>query len=156
MKKNFAWVGIAVLLILSVQQSQAQRGIITKSATTTVMDPNQDGYVSLTTSGFSNDGFYPDEFELPMFAIPAFGSGEALGDNQVGPNCGTTDLTVDTDGHSVYALLDDDNNLIFRFRVADEANSVEAYTILIDTDGLIGDSDPNSTPDNPGFEIDIT
>src|SRR5258708_26624106 len=34
--------------------------------------------------------------------------------------------------------------------------SVESYSILIDTDGRIGTDDPNSTPNNPGFEIDIT
>src|SRR5690606_14807054 len=46
--------------------------------------------------------------------------------------------------------------LIFRFRVGDDNPSVEAWTILLDTDGLIGDADPDATGDNPGFEIDIT
>lgn len=134
----------------------AQRGSIIQAASTTVMDPNNDGYVSLTNAGFSNDGYYVDEFEISMFGIPYFGDGEALSDTQVGPSCGTTDLTVDTDGHSAYAVLDDDNNLIFRFRLAAERPSVEAYTILIDTDGKIGPSDPNYSETNPGFEIDIT
>jgi len=150
----------ALLLTLSAfvfsAHVHAQRGKIITTASTTVMDPNGDGYVSLTNSGFSFDGYYVDEFEIGMFGIPYYGDGETLNDTQIGPNCGTTDLTVDTDGHSVYAVLDDDNNLIFRFRLANERPSVEAYTILIDTDGKIGPSDPNYSQSNPGFEIDIT
>lgn len=142
------------LFLLS--NASAQRGLIVTSASSNVMDPNGDGYVSLTNSGFSNDGYYVDEFELPMFGLPVFGDGDALGDTQAGPNCGTTDLTVDSNGFSAYAVLDDDNNLIFRLRLADEHPSVEAYTILIDTDGNLGPSDPNYNGINAGFEIDIT
>ncbi|MDZ4715623.1 MAG: Ig-like domain-containing protein [Cytophagales bacterium] len=136
-----------------------QRGKIIKPATTPVMDPNQDGYVSKTTAGFSSNGFsgyYVDEFEFPMFGLPISGSGEALGDNQVGPNCGSTDITVDSLGFGVYAVLDNADNFIFRFRVGANNSSVQSYSILIDTDGKMGTDDPNSTPNNPGFEIDIT
>lgn len=133
----------------------AQRGKITKPGSS-VLDPNQDGYVSFTAAGFSNDGYYVDEFEIPMFGIPIVADGEVLNDNQAGAKCGTTDLTVDSKGFAVYGVLTDDQNLIFRFRVANDQPSVEAYTIMIDTDGLIGPDDPNATPDNPGFEIDIT
>lgn len=121
-----------------------------------MLDPNQDGYVSRTAAGFSNDGYYVDEFELPMFGIPIVGNGDVLNDNQAGPNCGITDLTVDNRGFSVYGVLDNNNNLIFRFRIGDDNPSVESYTILIDTDGKIGPDDPNATANNPGFEIDIT
>lgn len=48
------------------------------------MDPNQDNFVSLTAAGFSNDGYYVDEFEFPMFGIPISGDGEVLGDIQAG------------------------------------------------------------------------
>jgi gliding motility-associated-like protein len=143
-------------LSLFVYFAQGQRGKIIQAATSTVMDPNGDGYVSLTTDGFSNDGYYVDEFEITMFGLPVFGDGDTLNDTQAGPNCGTTDLTVDSTGVSAYAALDANNNLIFRLRLAEENNSVEAYTILIDTDGAIGDADSNSTGNNAGFEIDIT
>ena len=133
-----------------------QRGLIIQPATSSVMDPNGDGYVSKTTDGFSNKGYYVDEFEIEMFGLPVFGDGDTLNDTQAGPNCGTTDLTVDSTGVSAYAALDASNNLIFRLRLADEHPSVEAYTILIDTDGAIGSADPNSTGNNAGFEIDIT
>ncbi|MEQ8303852.1 MAG: Ig-like domain-containing protein [Cyclobacteriaceae bacterium] len=135
----------------------AQRGKITKPTIgTTVLDPNQDGYVSQTTAGFSNDGYYVDEFETPMFGIPIFEDGEALNDIQAGAACGTTELTVDSRGFTAYGVLSTNGDLIFRFRIANDKPSVEAYTILIDTDGKIGPDDPNANAENPGFEIDIT
>ena len=136
--------------------ANAQRGQIIKPATSLVMDPNQDGFVSKTTAGFSNDGYNVDEFEIPMFGIPINGPGDVLADNQVGPKCGITDITVDPKGYGVYGVIDNSDNLIFRFRLGTNNPSVESYTILIDTDGRIGTDDPNSTPNNPGFEIDIT
>lgn len=144
-----------VLIALFIAHSTvAQRGKIIKSASTTVMDPNQDGFVSKTTAGFSNDGYNVDEFEITMFGIPKLG-GDVTGDN-IGNACGITDLIPDNQGFSVYAVRDANNNLIFRFRVGDDNPSVESWTILLDTDGLFGDDDPNANAENPGFEIDIT
>lgn len=118
------------------------------------MDPNQDGFISKTTAGFSSDGYNVDEFEIAMFGIPKLG-GDVTGDN-IGNSCGITDLIPDNKGYSSYAVRDGSNNLIFRFRVGDDNPSVESWTILLDTDGLFGADDPNATPSNPGFEIDIT
>ncbi len=143
---------LALTMVFSM--GYAQRGKIIRPASTSIMDPNGDGFVSKTAAGFSNDGYYVDEFELKMFGIPKLG-GDVTGDN-IGANCGITDLIPDTKGYSVYAVRDASNNLIFRFRVGDDNASVEAWTILLDTDGLVGADDPNSTPSNPGFEIDIT
>src|SRR5690349_21618946 len=120
------------------------------------MDPNHDGYISTTSAGFSNDGYNVDEFEIKMFGLPISEDGEVLNDIQAGPNCGTTELTVDSRGFAVYGVLTPSGNLFFRFRVANDKPSVEAYTVLIDTDGNMGTDDANSTPNNPGFEIDIT
>ncbi len=137
--------------------SFGQRGRIVKPTVgTTVLDPNQDGFVSITNSGFSNDGFNVDEFEIPMFGIPIFEDGEVLNDLQAGAACGTTELTVDSNGFTAYAVLTTSGDLIFRFRVANDRPSVEAYTILIDTDGKIGTDDLNANQENPGFELDIT
>ncbi len=150
----FCLVSICFLLPLSLL---GQRGKIIRPATPTptslAMDPNQDRFVSATTSGFSTDGDYVGEFEITMFGIPQVG-GDVAGDN-TGNSCGITDLIPDFKGRSTYAVLDG-NNLIFRFRVGDDNPSVESWTILLDSDGLFGAADPNSTPDNPGFEIDIT
>lgn len=151
-----AWFALALGLILVPQGLLAQRGKIIKSATTPVLDPNGDTFVSQSTLGFSNDGYNVDEFELKMFGIPIVGSGDSLADNQAGAKCGITDITVDSRGYGVYGVIDNNDNLIFRFRLGTDNPSVEAYTILIDTDGKMGPDDPNSTPDNPGFEIDIT
>ncbi len=89
-----------------------QRGKIIRTASSTIMDPNQDGFVSKTNSGFSNDGYYVDEFEITMFGIPQIG-GDVTGDN-VGNSCGITDLTPDNKGRSVYAVRDggDDFSLV--------------------------------------------
>ena len=111
-----------------------------------------------TQCSFSTDGYYVDEFEINMFPIPQLGSGDVTNDN-IGNSCGITDLIPDIKGQSVYAVHQtgpNQDNLIFRFRVGDDNPSVESWTILLDTDGLYGANDPNSTPDNPGFEIDIT
>ncbi|MGE0773053.1 MAG: Ig-like domain-containing protein [Cyclobacteriaceae bacterium] len=147
---------ILLFLLLLTVGLWAQRGLIVKSGNATVFDPNGDGFVSQTSAGFSNDGYYVDEFEVPMFGVPIVADGDVLNDNQAGAKCGTTDLTVDSKGYSVYGVLDTNNNLIFRFRIGDNKPSVEAYSILIDTDGKFGVDDPNATPNNPGFEIDIT
>lgn len=146
-----------VFLVGFTFPSFAQRGKITKPTIgTTVLDPNQDGFVSKTTAGFSNDGYYVDEFETPMFGIPIFEDGEVLNDIQAGAACGTTELTVDSKGFTAYGVLSTSGDLIFRFRVANDKPSVEAYTILIDTDRKVGTDDPNANSKNPGFEIDIT
>jgi gliding motility-associated-like protein len=152
-KKIGLFVGIALVCSFA-HPANAQRGKIIKTASTTIMDPNQDGFVSKTNAGFSNDGYNVDEFEITMFGIPKLG-GDVPGDN-IGNSCGITDLIPDIHGYSVYAVRDGSNNLIFRFRVGDDNPSVEAWTILLDTDGLFGADDPNATAENPGFEIDIT
>ncbi len=129
-----------------------QRGQILKAGDS-VLDPNGDGYITASGGPFSIDGYYVDEFEFKMFGLPIAGDGETDGDAQ--QSCSTTDLATDTTGFSSYGVLEN-GNLIFRFRLAGNRPSVESYTILIDTDNRIGPSDPNYTPDNPGFEVDIT
>ena len=152
---NYTYIFLFLTGVFFFNDSLAQRGKVIKTATSTVLDPNGDGYVSINNTGFSNDGYNVDEFEIPMFGLPKSADGEVLNDIQAGANCGTTELTYDNRGFSVYGVHKN-GNLIFRFRVANDKPSVEAYTILIDTDGKIGADDPNSTAENPGFEIDIT
>ncbi len=133
-----------------------QRGKIIKAGDT-ILDRHQDGYISKTTAGFSSRAYNIPEFDRKMFGIPKLG-GDVTGDN-IGKSCGITDLIPDSLGYPTYAtrINDANNTLIFRFRVGDNNASVEAWTILLDTDGLFGIGvDPNATADNPGFEIDIT
>ncbi len=145
--------GYCLLLCAIVFNTYAQqRGQIIKSGDN-VLDPNGDGFVTATGNPFSIDGYYVDEFEYKMFGLPFAGDGETDGDAV--QSCSTTDLATDTTGFSVYGVLEGDN-LIFRFRLAGNRPSVESYTILIDTDNRIGPTDPNYSPANPGFEVDIT
>ncbi|MEQ8531999.1 MAG: hypothetical protein RIB86_09105, partial [Imperialibacter sp.] len=137
--------------------AQAQFGQIEQHGNDAVFDPNGDGYVSATTAGFDvNAGYTPDQFEFAMFGLPKVGDGDVIGD-AAGPSCSNTDLTPDSQGYSAYAILKD-GNLIFRFRVANNKQNVPGYSVLIDTDGLLGPSDPDYVEGsrNPGFEIDIT
>jgi gliding motility-associated-like protein len=137
--------------------SHAQFGQIELHGNDAVFDPNGDGYVSTTTAGFdANAGYTPDQFEFAMFGLPKVGDGDVIGD-AAGPSCSNTDLTPDSQGYSAYAILKD-GNLIFRFRVANNKQNVPGYSVLIDTDGLLGPSDPDYVEGsrNPGFEIDIT
>jgi len=133
------------------------------------MDPNGDGYI---TSGFMQPftqltpgGYYVPEFEFKMFGFPK-AINEPAGDIQTtgltgivtnpAPVCGSTDLIADVNGYSVYGYLDQNNNLVFRFRVGAQATSYEAWHVLLDTDGLMGIGvDPGAGDDNPGWEVDI-
>ena len=143
------------LFFLAAIIARAQPGIIIESGDQ-VLDPNQDGYVSATNAGFSGDGYDVDEFEIKMFGIPIFGDGEALRDISGGAQCGVSDLALDVGGYALYAAYDDNQNIIFRMRVAGNRPSVQSYSIMIDTDGLIGLDDPNSNTLNPGFEVEVT
>src|SRR5258706_10162796 len=157
--------------------AQVYPGQIVQPAATTVMNPHANGYVTLVPTYVppAHNGFDTtaasyklnciNQFEFTMYGIPEIGTGDVLKDN-IGAACGITDLIPDKKGYSVYTIRDASNKLIFRFRLGNLNSSVEAYSILIDTDqkfGKVGDpgvtaatADPNWTPGNPGFEIDIT
>ncbi len=123
-----------------------------------VLDPNNDGYSSISPNGFvSND---VSESEIPFVGVPPLFP-ELSGDNTRGPGCGFTDL-VEFNGSGVYSYLDASNNLMFRFRLGNSIKGSKGYSILIDTDGKIGNSGANADPNyiggtkgNPGFEMEI-
>ncbi|TRX49870.1 hypothetical protein FNH22_26560, partial [Fulvivirga sp. M361] len=134
------------------------RGFIYEPASVSgaaVLDPNGDGYISNTGQGFMSVTDDVSEFEISMFPLPSIGSGETLSDIRSGPDCGFTDLSVDSNGDAIYSTLDAGNNLIFRFRLSDYRPNAKGYTVFIDTDQLYGSDDPNSTTENPGFEIAV-
>jgi hypothetical protein len=151
---------IALVTAAKFASAQTSRGQITTSAIPiqNPMDPDGDGFVTLSGQAFSvldPTTNYVPEFELKMFGLPSLGT-ETSNDNQNGPSCGMSDVMPDINGYSVYATKDESNNLIFRFRVGTDGNSVQSWHILLDTDQKVGVNDPNSTASNPGFEIDIT
>ncbi|HET6226381.1 MAG TPA: hypothetical protein VFF27_08890, partial [Bacteroidia bacterium] len=123
----------------------------------TVLDPNYDGYVSTSSSGFvTND---ESESEIPYVEIPGLIS-EPISDPLAGPNCSFVDIVTSTDESSVYTYLDANNNYLFRFRMGGIAPNSKGYSILIDTDQKLGfsgaNADPNAVSGNPGFEIEIS
>src|SRR5690606_14830820 len=101
---------------------QAQtKGLIIKPASTTgrtVLDPNNDGYVSLTDEGFENNDEAESELPFTRMVLPM---AEPTSDVRTGPNCGFTDFV---DAPSVYSSAyfylhnnGADTNLVFRFRL---------------------------------------
>ena len=136
-----------------------------------VLDPNNDGYVSLppseTPSQFVNIGFPAnindtDVFdirysEIPYTAIPQLDP-EPTADITKGPDCGFTDMVEDANSQSSYYYTDN-TNMLFRFRLGGAAPNSKGYSVLIDTDDRFGfsglNADTNATAGNPGFEIEI-
>ncbi len=151
-------VSITVCLLTNSSLAQT-KGLIYKPAVggQSVLDPNLDGYTSSNSSGFSMDD--ETESEIPFTPLPSVGTAEPDSDLGPGPSCGFTDLVKSDDNHTIYTYLDDDNNLMFRFRLGGTASNSKGYSILIDTDQKFGSSgsnaDPNYVVGNPGFEIEI-
>ncbi|MFY0607480.1 MAG: hypothetical protein JXR10_12240, partial [Cyclobacteriaceae bacterium] len=144
-----------IISCLAVSNLTAQTtGLIYKPASgagSAILDPNQDGYTSKSTSGFGSD----DELnsEIPFVPMPVFGSGEPDGDLSQGPSCGFTDLVRSDDNETMYTYSDG-TYLYFRFRLGGTAENSKGYSILIDSDQKFGDSD-TKVDGNPGFEVEI-
>jgi hypothetical protein len=153
--KNFLFVALSCSLSSSYGQTP---GLIFQPASgsgTLILDPNGDGYVSLSTGGFTiND---QSESEIPFVPL-AFPGLEPSNDLNSGPACGFTDF-VDSGAEDPAMVYFDGTNLIFRLRIGNALNNSKGYSILVDTDNKFGFSgahaDPNATIQNPGFEIEI-
>lgn len=133
-------------------------GLIVKPAVAgkSVLDPNLDNYTSSDNEGFvSND---EGESEIPFVPIVLVNP-EPTSDLATGPSCGFTDLVDDATSYSAAYTYISGTNWLFRFRLGNYASNSKGYSILLDTDGLFGNSgslkDPNYTTGNPGFEIEI-
>jgi hypothetical protein len=155
-------ISILMFFILSISfELKAQtKGMIVEPATgagTEILDPNLDGYVSQTTAGFINDDKIESEIPYVPFTVIGF---EPTSDLENAPNCGFTDFvdsgTEDAGLHHYNAI---NGKWYFRFRMGSISPNAKSYSVLIDTDGLFGNSGPNADPDftanNPGFEIEI-
>ena len=134
-------------------------GMIVQPATgagAAIFDPNGDGYVSATTAGFVTDDQL--ESEIPFTSL-IFPGTEPIGDINNGPNCGFTDFVDQGDRDPAQKYLSPAGNWLFRLRLGGISPNAKSYSVLIDTDGLFGNTgsfaDPNYTLDNPGFEIEI-
>ena len=130
-------------------------GLIYRPATTTlgrtVFDPNGDGFVSATATGFTTTDYGPQS-ELDMVPFPVL-TPEPLGDLTTGSAGGATDIVTATGNQSCYILYREVSGvpyLVFRLRLGGASTASKGYSFLIDTDG-----DFPGTGVNPGFEKEV-
>lgn len=156
----------AAFLFNSIKGISQVSGLINRPATIAagrlVLDPNIDGYTSLTVTGFSNNDV--TNSEIPFKGIKAY-TIEPYSDLSRGPNHGYSDFVPDTAGNGVYHYFSVAQNVLFRMRLGAVSAGSKGYSILLDTDGRFGatgaNADPNYLPNtsgvngNPGFEIEI-
>lgn len=140
------------LLFLNAQTP----GLIYKPSSTplgkSVLDPNNDGFTSLTISGFSGTD-YGVNSELKMISIPHL-IGEPSSDITTGASGGHTDIVNFNGSNSVFVLtknVNGTNYFIVRFRIGNSSTARKGYSLLLDTNGQFG----STTSINPGFEKEI-
>uniref|UniRef100_UPI00286CADE3 hypothetical protein n=1 Tax=Flavobacterium sp. TaxID=239 RepID=UPI00286CADE3 len=151
---------VFLFTILAFCELNAQTpGLIYEPATgagAAILDPNGDGFVSMSPSGFTIDDQLQSEIPYSSLVFPMVEPNSDLGP---GPNCGFTDFVDQGDQDPVQSYLDASNNWLYRLRMGNTAPNSKSYSILIDTDGKFGGTGPNADPNysssNPGFEIEI-
>lgn len=156
---------LLIILIFSFIARAQSTGYINRPATIaagrTVLDPNGDGYTSLTSAGFAGNDVANSE--IPYRSVPSF-SKEPFGDLRRGPSHLYSDFVPDANNIGYYFYYDG-TNLLFRMRMGSIMPGSKGYSVLLDTDGKFGatgaNADPNYQPattgtnGNPGFEIEI-
>lgn len=134
-------------------------GFIYKSATgggSSVLDPNGDGYVSVSPRGFSGASDEGANYsEIPFRSFPALTT-EPLGDLNTGSSGGHTDLaapatplTAPSTGSPIAAYFNG-THLLFRVRLGSSSTASKGYSVLIDSDQTF-----TGTGSNPGFEYEV-
>lgn len=156
-RKIASYVVLGVLL--SLHTFSQTPGLIYKPAGSalgrSVLDPNGDGFISLTTAGFSGTD-YGSASELNMVALPIVGI-EPTGDLTTGASGGHTDIVNDgsSSNQSCYILYKQVSGvyyLIIRFRIGSASTSSKGYSFLLDTDGVFGTL---LTSGNPGYDKEV-
>ena len=146
-------------ILLSFTTFSQTPGLIYKPAGSalgrSVLDPNGDGFISLTTAGFSGTD-YGSASELNMVALPIVGI-EPTGDLTTGASGGHTDIVNDgsSSNQSCYILYKQVSGvyyLIIRFRIGSASTSSKGYSFLLDTDGVFGTL---LTSNNPGYDKEV-
>ena len=161
---------LTVIAIFCAWNAYAQvRGSISTPASPMInpMDPNGDGFITTTGTGFSGP-LDQTEFELSFIPLQVH-EPEPGADNQYAPGCEFYELASDpaVGAYPAYFYFSDpdgisdngDELLLFRLRVARYSNGSTAFSILVDTDYSFGfegaEADPNAVAGNPGFEKEI-
>jgi hypothetical protein len=162
MKQALLFLIFCIGLITAEAQSP---GIIVRPAAgngITPLNPNGDGYSSAPPStGFVSSDI--SESEIPYKIVPPVFL-EPTSDLMRGPSELFSDLVRQVDGSGFY-VYSDGTNLLFRLRVGSIVSGSKGYSILIDTDGKMGNTGANADPDyqaattgvngNPGFELEV-
>lgn len=152
---------------LTIQKSLAQSpGIVVRPAGgpySTILDPNQDGFTSKTSAGFTTSDIGAAYSEIPYKIVPPAIT-EPVGDLTTGASGGFTDIVPTVDGSAFY-VFNDGTNLLFRLRIGSVSSGAKGYSVLLDTDGKMGNSGPYADPNyiaptgnsngNPGFEYEV-
>ena len=157
---------IAIFCLSSFNSASQVPGFINRQAASVsgkaVLDPNGDGYTSISNTGFGTNDVANSE--IPYRGIRAY-SVEPNGDLVRGPNHGYSDFVPDSAGNGFYNYFTVAQQVLFRFRVGAIMPGSKGYSVLMDTDGKFGATGPNADPNylpsttgtngNPGFEIEI-
>ncbi len=171
--KKYAFLLAACLFAVSLLTAQTPGLIIRDGAgnipysftpgVSKVLDPNGDGFTSVTNSGFVGGDVGAAYSEIPYRPVPII-YGEPTSDLSRGPNGGFSELVKDPNGVGMY-LYYDGTNFLFRLRVGSIMAGSKGYSIMLDTDGKFGPEGPNADPTyqeattgtngNPGFEYEI-
>lgn len=141
---------------------------------TNILDPNGDCAITNNFTGeFTGGGFEEIlEFEelasnsdliVPWTALRAVDP-EPSGDPVNGGSCNNTDIVSDgntPNSHTYYTVFKQSSidYIGFRIRIADKASGNFGFSVLVDTDGFLGqfgsNSDPNYVCGNAGFEREV-
>lgn len=146
--RSSLWV--AILLVVTIAGAFAQTsGMIVQPARNggeVILDPNGDGYISTTATGFSGANDIGEGIsEIPYRALPTLAS-EPLGDVKNGTAGSHTDFAPP----SPLQVYFDGRNLMFRLRVGGISSAARGYSVLIDSDNTFA-----GTGANPGFEFEV-
>lgn len=162
-KYIYSFIVLFALLLATGLSGMGQTpGLIIKPITgggANVLDPNGDGYASMTASGYVSNDYSLTETELPFVALVR---PDPVGDPIIGPT-GSFNEIVGVEGsgeNAIFTCIDGSNNFLVRFRLDGYAPNSKTYALFIDTDGKFGFTGPNAdedaTTDNPGFELEIS
>lgn len=153
---------ILILTICKAFLTSAQtKGIIYKPTTSefgkSVLDPNNDGFVSVSTSGFTTTQDWGAESELNLIALPSL-EGEPHSDLTTGSNGGHTDLVANASNtsQSSYVGVKQVNGVdyfIVRMRIGGASTATKGYAVLIDTDGAFSAGLLSTI--NPGYDKEV-
>ncbi len=152
--------------LLSTSIMAQTPGAVISGGTTTVLDPDQDGFItsSGTTLSTTDELSQFENYWRTVYQLDSEPSGDFTGGS-----CGALDIVdaTSTSKESLYTGVydpdgypsnnDGDEYWLFRLRVAkDPGTSPFAYSVIIDIDNAIGSGiDANYVAGNNGYEIEV-